>query len=331
MSISVLIPSYNSALTIEATVASALRQTLPADEIIILMDGGTDDTLARLEQFRGRVIVIEQANAGISAARNKLVKLARGKLLAFLDSDDLWHPDYLKTQQESFLKHPEAVAFFTGHNNFYGDENYSWPDGAVKISPERELISGRDFFRRYNEAAGPFASMTYCCLPKAVLARLGDEPFPFDCGIAEDSYILYLLSLFGPVVYLPEPLAAYRIRRGSASDNRLHGFKSWVRVFENLEDKFAAANQPVMLELFQWAYASKRRELAKRMLGAGQISEAREQLQKSFANCPRPASLAKSFGLLGLSFLPRRLQFAWPSDLRPGNENSGGTSAKVVK
>jgi glycosyltransferase involved in cell wall biosynthesis len=317
MNISVLIPTYNSAATIEATVESALRQTLPADEIIILLDGGTDDTGARLEKFRGRVTVIQQANAGIPASRNKLVKLARGKLLAFLDSDDLWHPDYLAVQQESFLKHPGAVAFFTGHDNFYGDEIYSWPDVAAKTSPERELISSPDFFRRYNEAAGPFASMTYCCLPKAALERLEPEPFAVDCGVAEDSYLLYWLSLFGPVVYAPEPLAAYRIRRGSVSDNRLRGFKSWVRVFENLEIKFTAANQPEMLKLFQWAFASKRRELAKRMLGAGQFSEAREQLRLSFSNCPRPASLAKSLGLLGSSYLPRRLQFAWPSDLRP--------------
>jgi glycosyltransferase involved in cell wall biosynthesis len=329
MNISVLIPTYNSAATIEATVASALRQTLPADEIIILLDGGTDDTLARLEQFRGRVTVIEQANGGISAARNKLVKLAKGRLLAFLDSDDLWHPDYLKTQQESFLKHPEAVAFFTGHNNFYGDKNYSWPDVAAKISPERELIPGMDFFRRYNEAAGPFASMTYCCLPKAALERLGDEPFALDCIIAEDSYLLYWLSLFGPVVYASEALAAYRIRRGSISENRLRGFKSWVRVFENLEGKFAAANQPAMFELFQWAFASKRREMAKRMLGAGQISEAREQLRRSFSICLRPSSMAKSFGLLGLSFLPRSLQFAWPSDLRPGAEKRGQTATSI--
>jgi hypothetical protein len=184
----------------------------------------------------------------------------------------------------------------------------------------REVIPPVDFFGRYNEAAGPFASMTYCCLPKAALARLGTEPFAPDCGSVEDSYLLYWLSLYGPVVFAPEPLAAYRIRPGSSSDDRLHVYKFWVNAFENLENKFAAANQPAMFKVFQRAFASKRRELAKRLLGAGQISEAQDQLWRSLSICPRPASLAKSFGLLGLSFLPRGLQPAWPLDLRPTSE-----------
>ena len=212
------------------------------------------------------------------------------------------------------------MALFTGHNNFYGAENYSWPDVSAGDLPPRELISGADFFRRYNEAAGPFASMTYCCLPKAAVSRLGEEPFALDCGPTEDSYLLYWLSLFGPVVYMPEPLAAYRIRRGSISDNRLRACKSWVRVFEKLEGQFVAANQPETSALFQKAFASKRRELSKILLVAGQAAEARDQLRRSLLESPHLASLMKSCGLMGLSFFPRWLQTVLSADLRTGAE-----------
>lgn len=316
MKISVVIPAYNAGKFIAATIESVIRQTRPPDEILVLVADSKDDTLSILNTYRPRVTIFRQSTSGISAARNELCKRASGDLIAFLDADDIWHSKYLDAQHDSFLKHPKAVAFFTGHVNFYESENYIWGEDIETGHLETELIASLDFFRRYNTVNGPFASMSYCCVSKAALEQLGAEPFHPDVRGCEDSYLLCLLSLHGPVAYTAAHLAAYRIWRGSLSHNRVKLCADLVTGFEILESKFLQANQPVMFKAFQQAFAQKRRQLAKVLLGTEQISEARDHLWRSLANCPRPVSMAKSFRLLGLSFLSKRYQPSWPADQR---------------
>src|SRR5665213_896682 len=118
MKISVLIPCYNASKTIDATLSSVFAQTIQPDEILVLNDGSTDDTLARLEKYKNRVTILSQENAGAAEARNRLVQKARGAILAFLDADDLWHPSYLEVQKRLINAHPGAIAYFTWHDDF---------------------------------------------------------------------------------------------------------------------------------------------------------------------------------------------------------------------
>ncbi len=97
--VSVVIPTYNRAALCARAVRSALAQTLPPCQIIVVDDGSTDDTRERLQQeFGEHVQLIAQANQGVSAARNAGAAAARGKYIAFLDSDDLWSPEKLARQ-----------------------------------------------------------------------------------------------------------------------------------------------------------------------------------------------------------------------------------------
>jgi glycosyltransferase involved in cell wall biosynthesis len=96
--VSVVIPTHNHGRFVEEAVESVLGQTHPPAETIVVDDGSTDDTAARLERFAGRVEVIRQANAGVSAARNRGAAHATGELLAFLDADDAWVSTKLERQ-----------------------------------------------------------------------------------------------------------------------------------------------------------------------------------------------------------------------------------------
>ncbi len=93
--VSVVIPAYNAAATIESAVASACAQDHPAIEIIVVDDGSTDAT-ATLAEAAGTVHrpvrVVRQPNGGVASARNRGLREARGEWVAFLDADDLWHP-----------------------------------------------------------------------------------------------------------------------------------------------------------------------------------------------------------------------------------------------
>ena len=105
--VSVIVPAYNAAGTLEETLRSALAQGHETLEIIVVDDGSSDGTAAiarRVASQDQRVIVVEQANAGVAAARNRALGMARGEYVAPLDADDLWHPDKIARQLARFAE-----------------------------------------------------------------------------------------------------------------------------------------------------------------------------------------------------------------------------------
>src|SRR5215212_5269413 len=99
-SVSVVIPAYNVAPYIPETLNSVFAQTFTEFEVIVVDDGSPDgEELERaLKPYLDRVRYVRQENRGAGAARNRGVREARGEFIAFLDSDDLWMPEYLEKQ-----------------------------------------------------------------------------------------------------------------------------------------------------------------------------------------------------------------------------------------
>jgi len=310
MTITVAIAVFNGCRTIQATLDSVLRQTLPPDEILVIDDGSTDDTSSLVRAYTPRVTLVQQENKGVAATRNTLAGLAKGDLIAFVDSDDLWHCRYLETVRQLFVSYPHGVAFFTGHVNFHGYGEYKWDDDSLEAATRTEVISRLEFVRRYNKTTGQFASMSYCSVPKRVLVNLGEQPFCVN-GV-EDSYLCTTLPLYGPVVYCPSQLVAYRGTGDSLSVNRLKAFGNWVHVFELLEERYRNEAGEQLRKEFENAYASKRRQYSKLLMAAGKASEARNHLWRSIGNSSDPFSVAKSMALLFISYMPSPLQPKWP-------------------
>lgn len=315
MKVSVVIPTYNSSATIRVTLESVLQQTAPPDEILVLDDGSTDDTVGILDSYKPRVTLFQQQNTGVAGARNALCRRAQGELVAFLDHDDIWHPNYLEVQGKLFERYGNAAAFFTAHVNFYGQGAYQWNSHEPTDDADVELIDPLIFFERYNSTTGPFGSMSYCCVPKRVLTQIGDEPFCIS-GV-DDSYLCTLLPLLGyPIVYSQQRLVAYRITEQAQSTNKLKAFKLWVEVFERLDLRYSSEGNAQLRRAFRIAFASKRRSYGKILMGAREIREARIHLRRSFRSTSDPVSKAKSLGLLISTYLPTSLQPEWPSPSR---------------
>jgi len=311
MKVSVLMPVCNGGATIEATLKSVLEQTAPADEILVMNDGSTDDTAAIVSSHRPQVTLLSQPNGGVASARNALCQRAQGDILAFLDADDIWHPEYLKVQRRLLEEYPSAVASYTGHLDFYGYDDYLWPHEPPNAHGDTELMTPLQFLVRYNRATGPFASMSYCCTRSNSLRKIGDTPFRVD-GV-DDSYLACALALAGPVIYAPKPpLVAYRVTPTSFSADRLKMYGRWVQVFELMKPLYEASGDSHLLRAFKLAFASKRRAYSKLLLGANQFAEAREQLRRSLEDSSNPASIAKSLTLLSITYLPTGLHPAWP-------------------
>ena len=113
MNFSVIIPVYNRPKLIQRAINSVINQSKSAQEIIVINDGSIDQTKSVLAKYQKDIIVIDQPNLGVSAARNTGIKLAKNDWLAFLDSDDEWHKDKLLKAEEFHYKNPEYKIFQT--------------------------------------------------------------------------------------------------------------------------------------------------------------------------------------------------------------------------
>ncbi|BCX12974.1 MAG: hypothetical protein KatS3mg067_1912 [Thermosynechococcus sp.] len=136
--ISVVIPLYNKGPHIAKTLDSVLAQTVPPAEIIVVDDGSTDDGPEVVRRYLDRgVRLIQQANDGVSVARNRGVEEAACEHVAFLDADDWWMPNHIETLARLIQQYPQAGLYSTAHL-IYRDQIYvrprsSYADGWVGL------------------------------------------------------------------------------------------------------------------------------------------------------------------------------------------------------
>src|ERR1700733_8382922 len=106
--VTVVIPAFNAGRIITAALQSVFGQTYRDYEVIVVDDGSTDDTASQLAEWRDRLTYVYQPNGGPGSARNEGLRRARGRLIAFLDADDVWLPRKLERQVAYFDKFPET-------------------------------------------------------------------------------------------------------------------------------------------------------------------------------------------------------------------------------
>jgi glycosyl transferase family 2 len=111
--VSVVVPTYQRREFVRRAVASVIAQTYRDFELIVIDDGSTDGTREMFEPLTDQVRYRWQPNRGVAAARNAALRMSRGSIVAFLDSDDLWVPDHLAVVTELMARYPEAVGAST--------------------------------------------------------------------------------------------------------------------------------------------------------------------------------------------------------------------------
>ncbi len=201
MSLSVIIPAYNSARYIAETLRSVLRQTVLPDEILVIDDGSTDETASIAEGFSPLVRVFRRRNEKQAASRNFGVLQAKGEWIAFLDSDDLWEPNKLERQMEELAANPSADVCYTSRVEMLDDGSNTLHRGKVievaKPSEVRQAL-----FRNTN------------FLPSAVIVRrsLYLAVGGFDSRVSVEDWDLWLRLLHAGARFVacPEPLVQYR-------------------------------------------------------------------------------------------------------------------------
>lgn len=239
--VTVVIPTYNYGAYVGQAIESALAQTYPAVEVVVVDDGSTDDTPARLAAYGDRIRVVRQANQGLSAARNAGIAAAAGEFIALLDSDDAFHPRKLELQLRHLARNPAVGLAGTHH---FSDPARMWP--AVEADPAVRPVALDELVLR-----SPF-SPSSAVFRASCAAAVGG----FDAGLrsVEDRDFWIRVGAKSPVAVVAAELTYYRVTPGSMSRNpeRMENFERVV-----LDKAFA------MPELAgRWAFRRKARGLA---------------------------------------------------------------------
>jgi glycosyltransferase involved in cell wall biosynthesis len=120
--VSCIIPVFNGERYLAETLDSVFAQTHVPAEVIVADDGSTDRSAEIAQTYPRPVVTIHQPNAGHAAARNLGLSIATGELVAFVDADDLWHPEKLARQLALFAARPELGVVFTHLQNFWSPD-----------------------------------------------------------------------------------------------------------------------------------------------------------------------------------------------------------------
>jgi len=133
--VSVIIPTYNRAQMLVECLESVISQTFTDYEVIVIDDGSTDDTGELVKPYLDRIEYIKHENKGNAAARNSGLDIARGELIAFLDSDDLWLPGKLEREVDYLDGHPD-VDMVCANGIFFGSPKFA----AKSVVPDKRAI-----------------------------------------------------------------------------------------------------------------------------------------------------------------------------------------------
>ncbi len=214
---SVIIPAYNCAQYIALAVRSALDQDYPNKEIIVVNDGSTDSTAEVLAQFGARIVVINQANCGVAAARNRGMQSARGDYIALLDADDVWLPGKLRKQVDYLSAHPELGAVYCAWREWRPDALgvFTLPH-VSRDALEQDGIEAQDSGWLYNKLfQDSIIHTTTLLMRREIMQQAGS----FDPALrrGQDYDYWFRLSRLAPIHKLRAVLSLYRIHPQSIS------------------------------------------------------------------------------------------------------------------
>lgn len=230
--VSVITPAYNVEQYLGIALESVLAQTFSDYEILVVDDGSSDSTPAIAERFAARdprVRVFHKPNGGISSSRNVALREARGELMALLDGDDLWDPQFLETQVEILRRRPDVDIITANARNLGGRRSGKparpWPDRR----PPPDLLQ---------IIADEEAVFIMCMFRRRVYETIGE----FDERLrTNEDYDYWLRAALQGFRFCrnPQPLAQYRRRNDSLSASEINMLQGILKVYRKFRASLA--------------------------------------------------------------------------------------------
>ena len=213
---SIIIPLYNKEKFIKRALDSILNQSFQEFEIIVVNDGSKDNSEEKVKEVSDpRIKIINQVNAGVSAARNRGAEEAQYKYLAFLDADDIWDKYFLSEIKNMIEQYPNA--------GIYAANNYFiYPDGKKLKNEVGDLFAGKaeglleDYFELFAELQrSPFSNSNFC-VPREIYNDMGG--YKVGVKLTEDSDLWCRIAFRYPIAYTTKPLATYYLAQEGSTN-----------------------------------------------------------------------------------------------------------------
>ncbi len=272
--VSVIVPTWNRETLVTSTLESIAAQTERDFEIIVVDDGSTDGTVSAVQsftKFEPRLRLMRHDHAGPGAARNIGIRSSQGRYLAFLDSDDLWEPDYLRCTMDALARDPGAGAVLTDWVTFGpGPPRLSWT--ARFKEPPADLVLA--LFQ------GNFMTPGALVIRRSVWAEVG--PFAEDLIGTEDYDWMLRFVVKQRLVFLPKPL----LRQRSHPDNIVSDPKLYRYLCLALERFVTTCPKLIPREVVRERLARLNEIAGGNHLLGGDFSRARTHLLRSLKHRP---------------------------------------------
>ena len=208
---SVIIDNYNYGGFVSEAINSALDQSYPNVEVIVVDDGSTDNSREVISSFGNRIISVLKENGGQSSALNAGIAISKGEWIYLLDSDDLFYTN--KIQRISELAKQYPMAGMIAHNLDYCTETGESLSFTAPPIENRALVDDRQL-ARHGKLSAYLSAHSSLCIRRDVFDRIGLLPAEIRMGI--DNYLKWVTFSLFPVLLLPESLAKQRIHGRNA-------------------------------------------------------------------------------------------------------------------
>lgn len=295
LSVSVVIPVYNKRRYLRRALDSVLAQTRTDFEVILVDDGSTDGSLDSIRAVDdARVRRIWQPNAGVSAARNTGIRIARAPLVAFLDADDTWDPGFLDAMLSLRDRYPDAGLYASA----YRIKTPDTPARPARIAglpawPKRFISS--DYFRLGTGGELPISASSVM-IPRHLLLEL--DGFPVGEKMGEDQHLWWRICVQSAFAYDRRCLATYHqdaLERACPA---------------NVPDDELPFSARLREELPALGLSWRQRLHANRYMGAHLLHLARENARSGRKAVARSLLQDRRARLLPLKWLARNIQIA---------------------
>ncbi|MFN8543325.1 MAG: glycosyltransferase family 2 protein [Candidatus Binatia bacterium] len=282
--VSVVVPTYDRAHTLRASLASLFAQEGVDFEVVVVDDGSTDGTAALLGTIADpRLRVVAGPHRGIAAARNAGVAVARAPLIAFHDSDDEALPGRLAVPVAYLRVHPEVhLVIQNGRllppEDATGGQEEPWVRPAVALTLAERTVGVAEVFR-WN--LGQLQGM---CFTRESIAAVGGFDPAF--AVLEDLDLVLRVAARFPAVFLEHAAFRYRRHPGGASHDRVRLREASIRLAEKLVDLHPEVLDDIGRRAFQRRQARRYARLAATRLEQGDVIGARSAMARARALAP---------------------------------------------
>lgn len=294
--VSVIVPTYNGAAFVRATLESVFAQTYQPIEVIVCDDGSSDGTLSIVGEFGDRLRLVRQENRGVAAARNSAARIARGELLAFLDHDDLWEPNMLATLVPMLVARKDCGLM-------YAD--------AWIIDSRGEMRGKRGRFLHYAEGAvferllhGNFIPVETTLMRADLFRELGG--YDVRLRYLEDYELCLRIARRTRIGFHAEPLARYRIHDHNLSHELEPMLVEWLTLIDSVRERWTDLT-PSQRAILDTEHDRLCVDLAWRALRRRDVAVSDNWMRRAGPRRPRSKSLRVGVLRFVLRVLPRAL------------------------